>query len=192
MQPHLFARIARSVFIAVVGLSFTPAAWAQTRETITAVAEVKTAGGATTKAPVTLVIEHFASDAERAALIKALKSGGTEGARQVLAKRQDAGTVKLGAQTAAVKHAFVRTIADGRLITAITSEPLVFLGAGLPGAKSTAGYNLGLVLIQVSTKGPGSGELVPAATVRVGEQDAIITEAYNAADTVRLTNVVTK
>lgn len=192
MQLHLFARIARAVSIAVVGLSLAPTAWAQTRETITAVAEVKSAGGATTKAPVTLVIERFASDAERDALIRALKTGGTEAARQLLAKRQDAGTVKLGAQTAAVKHAFARTTSDGRLITAITSEPLVFLGAGLPGAKSTAGYNLGLVLVQISTKGPGSGELVPAATVRVGDQDAIITEAYNAADTVRLTNVVTK
>jgi hypothetical protein len=192
MQLHLFARIARGVSIAVVGLSLGSPAPAQTRETITAVAEVKSAGGATTKAPVTLVIERFASDAERDALIKAVKTGGTETARQLLAKRQDAGTVKLGAQTAAIKHAFARSTGDGRLITAITSEPLVFLGAGLPGAKSTAGYNLGLVLVQISAKGTGSGELVPAAMVRVGDQDAIITEAYNAADTVRLTNVAAK
>jgi hypothetical protein len=173
-------------------LSVAASAAAQNKQTITAVAEVKSADGATASAPVTIVIDRFASDADRAALVKAVKSGGTESVRQVLAKRSDVGTLKLGSNTAAVKYAYVRELGDGQLITAITSEPLGFLGAGKPGAKPTKGFDLGLVLIELSGKGTGTGELVPAGAVRIGDQDSIVTEAYNSADTVRLTNVVRK
>jgi hypothetical protein len=48
------------------------------------------------------------------------------------------------------------------------------------------------VLIEVSERGEGSGELVPAARVRLDEHGAIVTEANDPSTVVRLTNVVAK
>jgi len=63
--------------------------------------------------------------------------------------------------------------------------------AGLPGAAPKAGFDLGVVMLEVATTGPGHGTLVPATKVRMDEGGAIVTEDYGA-DVVRLTNVVGK
>jgi len=160
-------------------------------QTITALATVKTAGGASTSAPLTVTVRQFTTDAERSELMAVLKKGGTTAARAELVKRRDIGTVQLGARMTPIKFAYPRSTGDGRLITVVTAEPLVFLGAGLPGAKPTSGYELGLVMLQVAASGPGSGELVPATKIRLNEQDAIVTEDYSG-EVVRLTNVVAK
>lgn len=159
--------------------------------TITATATVKTASGASASAPVTVTVRQFTTDAQRSELMAALKKGGTASARAVLVKRRDIGTVQLGARMTPIKFAYARPTGDGRLITVVTAEPLVFLGAGLPGAKPTAGYDLGLVMLQMAASGPGSGELVPATKIRLNEQDAIVTEDYSG-EVVHLTNVVGK
>lgn len=193
MQSRERSRVGCVVALSVMTLvAITSAPHAQTRETITGRAEVKTAGGASASAPFTLHIDRYATDAEQQALISTVKKDGTEAARKLLMMRADAGTVQLGAQTETVKYAFARAIGGGRLITAITSEPMLFLGAGLPDAKPTANYPLGVVLIEVPDKGFGHGELVPAARVRADEHNAIVTDAYNASDVVRLENVARK
>ena len=160
-------------------------------QTITALASVKTAGGASASAPLTVVVRQFTTDAERDELKAALKKGGTASARALLEKRSDLGTVQLGARQAAIKFAYARTTGDGQLITVVTAEPLVFIGAGVPGAKPAEGYDLGLVMLQVAQSGPGRGELVPATKIKIDEQDAIVTDDYSA-DVVRLSNVVRK
>ena len=74
-------------------------------------------------------------------------------------------------------------------MTAVTAEPIHFVGGDLPGAKPKAGYDLGLILIQLDSSKAGSGEMAPAAKVRVDDKGAIVTEDYGA-DVVRLSNVV--
>src|SRR3954464_6412767 len=67
------------VCLALVWLaSFASAASA---ETITATAQIKTAGGVTATAPVTISIDRFATDAERDALLAAIKTSGREARR---------------------------------------------------------------------------------------------------------------
>jgi hypothetical protein len=161
-------------------------------ETFSAVASMKTAGGVSASAPVTVVVSQFATDADHAALVGVLKKGGTAAVKEWLSKRADAGRLQLGARRTPIKFAYSRPTGEGRLITVATAEPIVFAGAGLPGAKTTEGYELGLVLLDVVATGPGRGELSPAAKVRVNEQGAIVTEDYNAADVVHLSNVVKK
>jgi hypothetical protein len=167
------------------------AAWAQT-ETFTAVASVKTAGGTSTTAPLTATVDRYATDADRNGLMAAIKTGGTEAGRAWLAKQKDAGTLQVGAQKAAIKYAYARPTGAGRLITIATAEPIALLGAGLPGAKSTAGYELALLLLNLPGSGAGTGELSPGAKVRVNDQGAIVTEDFAAANVVQLTNVVKK
>ena len=165
---------------------------AQAPETLVATASVKNAAGASLTAPVTASITRFATDAERDALVAAVKKGGTAAARQLLAKGADVGSIELSSRKTGIKYAYARTLGGGdRLITLITAEPVFFLGAGAPGAKPKEGYDLGLMLIELKASGPGKGELAPAAKVRVDAQNAIVTEDYGA-ELVQLTNVVKK
>jgi hypothetical protein len=180
-------RIALICLVSLLALAGTVSpAWAQA-ETITATAAVKNASGASTSASLTVVVDRFATDAERDSLLAAVKSGGTAAARELLAKQRDAGTLQLGSQRASIKYAYARSTGSGRLITVITAQPI-----GGSDAKSKPGFDLGLALLELTASGPGHGELSPAAKVRIDGQGAIVTEGATPADTVQLSNVAKK
>lgn len=159
-------------------------------EVFTARASLISADGATAYAAVKIVVSRWATDREREDLIAAVRAGGTA-ARDLLAARADAGTIQLGSRRTAIKYAYARPADAGRLVTLVTSEPILFVGAGFTNAKPTAGYDLGLVLIDLDAAGFGHGELAPAAKVNLDENDAIVTEEYGA-EVVRLGRVVRK
>jgi hypothetical protein len=159
-------------------------------ETFTADATVARGTGGNASAKLTAVIQTFATDAERDALIAAVGKGGTA-ARDLLARGKDVGSIQVGATKTAVKYAYQRSTGAGRLITLVTAQPIHFVGGDLPGAKPKAGYDLGLVLLDVDPSKPGHGEVAPAAKVKVDAQKAIVTEDYGA-EVVRLSNVVRK
>jgi hypothetical protein len=159
-------------------------------QTYTATATVKSAGGASATAPLTVVVRQFATDAQRDELMAALKNGGTASAREVLAKRTDVGTVQLGSRQVAIKHAYARRMGEGQLVTVITDKPILFVGGGVPESKPMAGYDLGLVMLEVGAS-PGRGELVPATKVKMDAQGAVVTEDYSG-EVVQLSNVVKK
>src|SRR5262249_8651158 len=172
-------------------LFLVPLARAQGGETLTATAQVKSAGGVNASAPVTVVIDRFSTDAERDELMSALKQGGTAGVRKLLGTRKTVGSLRVGNSNTAIKYVYARTTADGRLITAVTDVPIAFVGAGLPGAPPTTGFDLGLVIVEMAKSGPGHGELVPATKVRVNEQGAIVTDDYSG-EVIPLSNVARK
>jgi hypothetical protein len=182
--------IVRLAACAVLSIGLASTARGQQRETITALAELGDGAGA--PAAVTITIDHFATDAERDALVNAVKKGGTPAARQMLRSREAAGTVQVGPNKAVVKHAFSRTVGAGRLITVITGEPIAMPGKTEPTAGGDSVYQLGMLLIEVPDSGTSGGELLPAASVRVDEQGAIVTEAGKPANVVRLRNVARK
>jgi hypothetical protein len=163
----------------------------QAGETLSADASVKSAGGVKATAPVVVTIKRYSTDGERDALLAALKKGGTESARALLVKRDDLGTVQIGARQTPIKHAYARSTGAGRLITVVTAEPMVFLGGGVPDAKPKTGFDLGLVLLDTAASGPGRGELVPATKIRLNADGAIVTEDYSG-DVVVLSNVTRK
>jgi hypothetical protein len=174
-------------------MSATFIALAQQKETITALAGMTSAAGVATSTPLTLLIERFATDAERNALVRAVKKDGTEAARLLLMKRDDMGSLQLGGRTVAVKYVFELAFGGVRLITAMTTESILVPGEGLRGSNSTRTSGLGLVLVEITEGGTGSGEIIPAAgRIRVDDEDAIVTEAYGADNVVQLTNVVSR
>jgi hypothetical protein len=192
MRMHDFVTIIRHTSVAAFLMTCAWPAHAQTSGTFTAVAKVSSSAGAAVEAPLTVTVKRFATEDERTALVNAIRDGGTGSAQVLLTKQPDAGTLQLGGRTTSIKYAYVRPTADGRLITAITGEPIVFIGAGMPGAKETSGYMLGLVILEVPANGAGQGEMVPAARIRVDAQNAVVTEDYSAANVVQLTNVAAK
>jgi hypothetical protein len=172
-------------------LCLAPLARAQAAETITATANVKTSGGVSSTAPVTVTVDRFSTDRERDEVLAALKKGGTDAVYSVLLVRSAIGTVRVGNNATAIKYVYERTTPNGRLITAVTSLAIGFVGAGAPGAQPKSGNYLGLVILEVAKPGPGQGELVPATKLRLNEQGAIVTDGYSD-DVVRLSNVVGK
>ena len=134
------------------------ARWHAQPETFTAVAMAKGATIGAGVANMTVTINRLATDAERDALLAAVKEGGTAAARTLLRGKANAGTLQLGSRPATIKYAYSRSTGSGRLLTLITADPIVLLGAGLPDAKPATGYDLGLVLLEVAASGPGKGE----------------------------------
>jgi len=190
MRLHQYSFVHAILLTVTLGVCAASPVAAQT-ETFTATASVKASTGQSASSQLTVMIQHYATTAERDELVGAVKTGGNTAAQAVLAKRADAGMLQLGTQIAKVKHAFVRSMGAGRLITLVTSEPIAFIGGNQPNAPAKAGNEVGLVMLTLPGSGAGSGEMVPAATVRVDEQGAIVTKDYSG-ETVSLTGVTKK
>ena len=159
-----------------------------TAEVFTATAAVKTAGGASATAPVTITVDRKMSQSEADALVAAFKAGGAAALRKALVGVAPTGTVRIGTGTVTPTRLTIeRVTGDGRLLTIIADQPLLFVGAGVPGAKPQAGYDFAVIDITVDAKGNGSGTIAPAAKIRMN-QAAFVVDDYGS-EAVRLTAV---
>ena len=147
-------------------------------ETFTATASVKT-GAANASGPVTVTITRYSSEADRAAVMAALQGGGAARARTMLKALGDAGFIQLGGRRTAIKFASQRPTDTGRLVTVVTAEPILFLGAGIPESKPRSGYEVAVAML-VLDGGKGRGELAPAAKIGLDDGGALLIEDYGA------------
>ena len=160
----------------------------QPGETFTATATVNTAGGASATAPVTITIDRAMPQAEADGLVAAFKSGGVSGLRKALKGVKPTGSVTLGSGKATpTRLPIERTTDKGRLLTIVSDTPILFLGAGVPKAKSKAGYDFAVVDIEVDAKGSGSGTLAPAAKIVLKDGAFVVSDF--ASELVKLTAV---
>jgi hypothetical protein len=175
---------------ALAGLIAPPSRAQAPGETFVATASVRGPSGTQT-APVTIVLTRFTTDQERTTIVDALKSGGTPAVVERLKAMEDVGYIEVGERRSPLKYAYARAAGSGRLITVISPTPIAHLGAGLPDAKPKAGFDLALALLDLPSSGSGTGELAPAAKVKVTGAGAIETEDYGA-EVVRLTDAHVK
>ncbi len=168
----------------------SPAHTQKGAETFTATATVTTANAAVASTAVTIDIQRKMPQGEADALIAAFKRGGVQALRAALVGVPPTGSVRLGTGAATPTRLTLERPTDkGRLLTIVTDQPLVFLGAGLPGPKTSekAGYDLAVIDIEVDAMGRGSGTLSPAAKITI-KQGVFVVDDYAAA-LVRLTDV---
>jgi hypothetical protein len=144
-------------------------------ETFTAVASVKK-GSASATAPVTVTVTRYATESEIAAVRKAAGAGGSA-LQSALATLGDVGFIQLGEGRTPIKFAAERATAAGRIITVLTAEPMLFMGAGLPTAKPKAGFEVAMAMLDLDQSG-GKGELAPAATVGIDNGGALVIQDY--------------
>ena len=157
-------------------------------ETFTATATIKTGGGATASAPVTIVVDRKVSSAEADRVTAAFTQGGASELHKALEALPAAGSIRLGGgKPAETRLTLERRTDKGRLLTILSNEPMLFLGAGVPGAASKEGFDFAIADIEVDENGDGSGTLCPAAKITV-KQGAFIVADYGS-ELVRLTNV---
>jgi hypothetical protein len=160
-------------------------------ETFTATAAVKTAGSAAASAPVTITVTRKMPQTEIDQLLAAFKSGGAAGLRKALVGVPPTGSVQLGAgKPTPTRMTLERTTDKGRLLTIVTDTPILFLGAGVAGAKPKEGYDFAVIDLEVDAKGSGSGTLAPAAKVRVKDSAVVVDD--DASELVKLTGVARK
>ena len=172
-------------------LATTSAAIAQTGETFTATAAVKAAGGASASAPVTIVVDRTMPQAEADKLAAAFKSGGVAALRTALKGVKPTGSVTLGKGKPTPSRITIERATDkGRLLTIVSDQPILFLGAGVPDAKAKEGYDFSVVDIEVDAKGSGSGTLAPAAKIELKGGAFVVSDF--ASELVQLTAVTKK
>ena len=185
MNPGRMAPAGLLALVLVMGAA------APAPETFTATASVKSAAGATATAPVTIVVNRITPSAEAEKVVGAFKTGGAAALRKALAGAASTGTVQIGSGAATdTRLTLERTTEKGRLLTIVTDKPLLFAGAGLPGAKPKEGYDFAVIDIEVDANGRGSGTLAPAAKVKV-TGGAVVVDDYGS-EGIRLVGVQRK
>ena len=164
--------------VIAVGVMSAPVVRAQTgAETFTATATVKTGGGATATAPVRIVVDRMMPQAEAEKYAAAFRKGGAAEFRKALAGVKPTGSVTLGTgKTTPTRITFERRTDKGRLITIVTDAPILFLGAGAPGAKPKEGYDFAVIDIEVSDQGRGSGVMSPAAKIGLKDTAFVVSD----------------
>src|SRR4051812_5176403 len=109
--PYARLSLVRLPVVSLALLWLASFASAASGETITATAQLKTSGGVNATAPVTISVDRLSTDADRDALLAAIKKGGTEAARGHLLTQKAVGNVMIGKQSSAIKYAYSRPTA---------------------------------------------------------------------------------
>lgn len=160
-------------------------------KTYTATATVKTAGGASMTAPVTITISRWTTDAERTAAMAALKKGDAA-LKAALEGMKATGTIQVGGRSTPLHYARTLSTGAGTLVTVVATQPIAYLGAGIPEQKPKTGYQYAFATFEVDGAGKGTaGDLAPAAKLKLGPGDAVVVDDYGV-EAVRLTAISSK
>ena len=182
VRETLLAAAALITIANMVGMTRQPGG-----ETFTATASVKSPT-ATISMPVTIRIDRFVTDAERAKIVAIVKAGDDAATTRALQATPDIGLVTVGERQTPIKYAYARPAGDGRLITVVTAKPVLFYGAGDPNAKPKKGFDLAVALLVLDAKNAGDGEFAPAARIKTDSAGAVVTEDYSS-EMIRLTAI---
>jgi hypothetical protein len=177
------------VLIAVAGLAAqgqSLAAQGAAGETFTATASVSSPAKKAS-VPVTIHIDHYIADADREKVLAALKTNDNAATTKALAALPDLGYISLGEKRTPIKYAYVRPTGDGRLVTAVTAQPVFFVGGSDKNAKPKTGFDLAVALLVLNGQNTGDGELAPATKVKL-DNGAIVTDHYGS-EVVRLVKI---
>ena len=117
------------------------------------------------------------ADRDREPVEKGLKFGGYPAFLAALRKARKVGTVATGDKTWTIRWASARPTPGGRKIVLITDQPMYFLGGGATDAKPRAGYEIGVIQMEVDAAGSGTGSVAAAAKVKPGE-DGVVVDDY--------------
>ena len=183
-------RAIRTCVLGLIALIFAVAPARAQGETFTATAALKSSGGATVSTPVTVSIRQYTSAGDREDMLAALKKGMSE-ARAFLGKKKDLGSIQIGARQTSIKYAYAYMTPTGRLISVAAIVPIAMPDTGTPQAQPRAGFDVGVIFLDLPASGGSSGQLIPNASVRLDADGSIVAEDASG-DVVRLTNVATR
>ena len=94
-----------------------------------------------------------------------------------LRKLPEIGYVPIGDRKTALKYARVRPGASPLLVLG-SDRPIFFVGGGAPDAKPRAGFEVGVIELDIDAKGNGKGTMAGAARVKRGPDGGPVIEDY--------------
>jgi hypothetical protein len=126
----------------------------------------------------TLRLDEYTPALARTTMSDALKYKGYPGFLPALREAPVVGSLQIADQKFLVRWASQEPSATGRTITVVTDQPVFFFGARKPKAKSTAGYEIAVMKIEVDKTGHGTGEMAAAARVKPNGSGGVILDQY--------------
>jgi hypothetical protein len=164
---------------------------ANTPEVFHATAVVKNASGALS-GTLEVRVRRYTPEFDRQTVEEALRLGGYPRFLPALRNAPEVGQVILGGgQPYAIRYARETVEGGVRTIVLVTDTPIVFVGAGLADPKPRAGYDVGVLRLQLDAKGSASGTMAGAARVRPDGSGGVLLDDYADAP-IELTNVTRK
>jgi len=157
-------------------------------ETFNGKARVQT-GTAVADASFTIQIDQYTPEKDLKAMESALQSGGSDAFVAALKKAPVAGHFKTGDKTFVIRWARQRETPKGRVISIVTDAPVYFVGAGIPGAQSKAGFDVAVAQMTIDTAGIGDGSMALAAKVKPGGEGGVEIQDY-ATEPVKLVSIM--
>ena len=144
-------------------------------ETYLATLQVK--GQATASTTIRIALQRYSSDGDREPVEKGLKFGGYPAFLAALRNARKVGTVATDKKIWTIRWASAKPTSGGRKIVLITDQPMYLLGGGATDAKPRAGYEIGVIQMEVDAAGNGTGSVAAAAKVKPGE-DGVVVDDY--------------
>jgi hypothetical protein len=144
--------------------------------TLAATAEVSGQDGALT-GTLTIYIHQMMRDADFKQVTDALKYGGYLQLIPALRRVVPVGYVKVGNRQTELKYARERRDGKPGLVLA-TDRPILFVGGGALDAKPRAGYEMGVIELELDGAGVGQGTMAAAARVKLGPDGGVVVDDY--------------
>ena len=168
------------------------AARPNTPETFSATAEAKNAKGAVS-GTLEVRLNRYTPEFDRKTVETALKEGGYPRFLLALRNSPEVGQLVLGGgEPFSIRYAREKVEAGGRTIVLVTDKPVYFIGGGRNATtKPRAGYEIGVLQIQLDGKGQGSGTMAAAARVRPDGDGGVLLDDY-AEEPIALTKLTRK
>jgi len=131
--------------------------------------------------PFVIHLDRFTLDRIRTQMTDGLKYGGYPGFVRALRNSPKVGYLEAGGQRFDIRWARQEPAANGRRITLVTDQPVYFMGQGRRGAKSTAGFEVAVIELNLDGAGRGDGSMAMAARVKPKDVTGIQIEDYHEA-----------
>jgi hypothetical protein len=141
-----------------------------------ATAEMAMAKSAVT-ATFTIHLEGLMPDLTFKIVADALKYGGYPNFLPALRKLPAIGYVELGNTRTEIKYARMRAGSGSHLVIG-TDQPIFFVGGGAADPKRKAGYEVGIIELDLDAQGNGSGTMAAAARVKPAPDGSVVIDDY--------------
>ena len=144
-------------------------------KTLAANAEASGTNGRLT-GTITIQVDRLMEDLDFKKVSDALKVNGYLRFLPVLRTLPPVGYVQLGGAKTVLKFAHMR--ANGKTLVLGSDQPILFIGGGLPNAKPKAGYEMGIIELDLDAQGSGQGTMAAAAKVKHTADGGVAIDDY--------------